>query len=484
MKKYGSILVLVCYTFFNSSAQLYDAQWMLGPRTSTVDFRTDPPSLDTIHKSIVGYESNAAISNYAGELLYYTNGIYIAGKQSSGDSILNGNGLNPCPFTTQYSSQGIPYPQSSIFLNKPGDAHDRYYYLIHFSGDNNGVAYTLYYSLIDAQGNFGLGEVISKNDTFYQGITRTGGMAACKHANGRDWWIVTAGRNNNLYRKFLLTPSGITDTLLQNIGPVYQGGLDQCYSRFSLDGTKYVTSTWAGLTTVMDFNRCTGEFSNPVVINNAEGNVGKGGLAEFSPNGRFVYLTNTAKLEQYDLNNPNVQDSVVLYRQSAGQYASTKYLSLALDGRLYCSTWAGGYYFMSVINNPDELGLNCNFVYGGQPTLSGNSINVSNTANPRLGALIGSGCDTITAVSCLSPREKGVKCFPNPADKAIYIEMPNQGNYVFELLNPLGQLEERRETKQVDIINLQSLDNGTYLLRVLQNDKEVSITKVVVQHPH
>lgn len=478
------LLFTIHYSLFTANGQLNDAQWMLGSNTSNIDFRGATPVNDTISKDMWTRFNNAALSDEQGNLQYYTNGIFIAGKLSNGDSILNGNGLSPCAFTTQYSNQGLPIPQASIFLNKPGS--DRYYYLFHFSADN-AVCYTLYYSIIDRQANFGLGAVIAKNDTFYQGITRTGGMAACKHANGRDWWIVIGGRNNNLYRKFLLTPNGISDTLLQYIGPYYNGPADNSYSRFSLDETRYVTGAIGGKITVMDFDRCNGEFSNPIIISNKNPPAtGSGGMAEFSPNGRFIYVSDRLYLNQYDLTSANPQDSVRVFSCGCTDGAQLNQFSIATDGRIYGSTWAGGFQFLHVINNPDELGLNCNFVYGGQPTLSDNSINVSNTANPRLGALIGSGCDTI--ITGISPRPKGegaeVRIQPNPADKAFYIEMPQQGNYVFDLINEQGQTVERRETHQVDIINVQGVESGVYFLSVKYADsnKKITTQKVIVQH--
>ncbi|MBL0032863.1 MAG: hypothetical protein IPP27_12075 [Bacteroidetes bacterium] len=50
--------------------------------------------------------------------------------------------------------------------------------------------YGLYYSLIDMQENSGLGKVVLKNIQIhpYQGWD---GIAAVKHANGRDWWLIT-----------------------------------------------------------------------------------------------------------------------------------------------------------------------------------------------------------------------------------------------------------------------------------------------------
>ncbi len=483
MKKVISLFYLLGFVI-GSNAQLHDAQWMLGwSPNSQLDFRSDTPVVTTLSKVMpLISEANAAISDANGDLLFYTNGIYIAGKQSNGDSILNGNGLSPCAITDTYKNSGIPLPQAVLFLNQPGS--NRYYYLFHFSLDSTYV-YTLYYSVIDAQGDFGRGEVITKNNVFFRGFSRLGGIAACKHANGRDWWVVIPGHGGNLYRKFLLTPDGIADTLTQNVGVNFPNGT-QSYARFSLDGTKYVVGPYVGKIAVFDFDRCTGQFSNPVTINNPDPGFGSGvSSVEFSPNGRFVYAIDPTTIKQYDLQNANIQDSILIYRCGCADGYKMWQFALAHDGRIYGSTWAGGAYYLHIINYPDSLGLACNFVYGGQPTLSDNSVNVSNTANPRLGPLVGSGCDTITTASPnFFKSETQIRVQPNPTDKAFYIEMPMQGNYVFELTNKTGQIVERRETKQVDIINTENTISGIYFLtvRASGSNKVIALKKVVVQH--
>lgn len=80
---------------------------------------------------------------------------------------------------------------------------------------------------------------------------------------------------------------------------------------------------------------------------------------------------------------------------------------------------------------------------------------------------------------------KGFLAYPNLVDNALYIEMPRQGDYVFELINTSGQVVERREIKQVDIINVKGVDNGFYILSVKdsKSGKEIGSKKVVVRHP-
>lgn len=58
--------------------------------------------------------------------------------------------------------------------------------------------------------NGGLGSVISKNYILINDSMNVGKIAACKHGNGRDWWIVIHRVNTNRFFKFLLTPYGFT----------------------------------------------------------------------------------------------------------------------------------------------------------------------------------------------------------------------------------------------------------------------------------
>ena len=131
---------------------------------------------------------------------------------------------------------------------------------------------------------------------------------------------------------------------IQNIGPEFPLPLDNAYSRFSQDGNKYVTGVYEGPVLVMDFDRCSGEFSNPITIFNqgcASPNSCSGSCSvEFSPNNRFLYVCDVINLNQYDLWSTNIQDSLQIYAVDSGQNAGLFMLQLFPNGKIYLSTWA------------------------------------------------------------------------------------------------------------------------------------------------
>ncbi|MFN3177875.1 MAG: hypothetical protein ACE362_25410, partial [Phaeodactylibacter xiamenensis] len=129
-----------------------------------------------------------------------------------------------------------------------------------------------------------------------------GKLSACRHANGRDWWVILPAFNSNLYYRYLLTPSGIDLVGVQEIGEAVPTGLGQAL--FSPDGTKHIRfngiSEQAGeFTTIYDFDRCTGLLSNFLQFNYPIG--GSGGGAFISKNARYLYTSSTTTLYQYDL---------------------------------------------------------------------------------------------------------------------------------------------------------------------------------------
>jgi hypothetical protein len=466
--------------------QMYDAQWVLSFNSSSLDFRIDTIGLSVIPGNIPMFEANANICDSNGNLLYYTNGFFVAGND--GNSLLNGDTLSPCVYTSQNYSGGSGIGQSVIFFPRPGNS--RYYGLFHFSNDTLNRPCTVYHSSIDIEGNSGLGSLIEKNvPVLTNVILREGGMTACKHANGRDYWIVIPGHHNNEFYEFLLAPDTILGPFLQSIGPIFNSQYDYGYSKFSQDGSKYVTSCAEGLILVMDFDRCSGQFSNPETLFHNASTIPNQPVSgavsvEFSTSGQFLYATNSADLTQYNLSSSDVQDSDEIYVSDSNDFFGLDMLQLGPNGKMYCSTYNGGLYALHVINYPDSLGSSCGFVYGGQHTLTNNSVNVPNMINYNLGPLIGSGCDTIKTGIANAGENNLLRIRPNPADKYLYVEVGMQGSYEFDLLNAAGQILDKKETRQVDIFDTEHLASGVYFLRVIDKatGAEVCGRKVVVVH--
>jgi hypothetical protein len=197
-----------------------------------------------------------------------------------------------------------------------------------------------------------------------------------------------------------------------------------------------------------------------------------------------LLLSDVLSLNQYDLWADTIQDSEQVYLGDSSEFYGIDMLQLAPNGKLYACTWNGGLYALHVVNYPDSAGSGCGFVYGEQPTLSLNSNELPNMINYNLGPLIGSGCDTIPNGLNKVTENDVLRIMPNPADKYVYVEMGMQGNYEFDLLNMVGQIVDKKETRQVDNFDTERLASGIYFLRVIDesNINNIATKKLVVQH--
>ncbi|MBL0096667.1 MAG: hypothetical protein IPP46_09365 [Bacteroidetes bacterium] len=70
-------------------------------------------------------------------------------------------------------------------------------------------------------------------------------------------------------------------------------------------------------------------------------------------------------------------------------------MQLAPDNKIYMVCW-GGSRFLHVINDPDQPDTNCNFVQHQLQLISYHGSSIPSFPYYRLGAAVGSGCDTLT----------------------------------------------------------------------------------------
>ncbi|MBK9046715.1 MAG: hypothetical protein IPL74_08430 [Bacteroidetes bacterium] len=212
--------------------------WVIGYNSSgipnpinsiySIDFRNGTIDYDTALAAAFSFRGcDASICDSAGNLLFYTNGLAVMNAQH--DTMVNGDSLNYSDeaYSSGGSLTGMSYPQTILILPSPGQP-DMYYlihqaYYLHPVLWTNEYCDTLFYSIVDMSQDSGKGAVVTKNQVLWSGDLLTdnlitiGGLSACKHANGRDWWLVTHKDSSNVFMKFLLTPTGIAGPFLQTI---------------------------------------------------------------------------------------------------------------------------------------------------------------------------------------------------------------------------------------------------------------------------
>lgn len=424
----------------NLFSQDYDIQWIQGDApVSIMDFRNDTITFHHINDTISMFITSGNICDKNGNFLFFTNGIYV--RDRNGNMMPNGDSLsfyNPTLYAVIYPN-GAPQDQGVLILPKPES--ENLYYIFHYStvdtaylksGQVNNDPLFFYYSIVDMNENNGLGDVVQKNRRLpIKELMCSSRLTAVKHGNGRDWWVIRHGQRENKYIKFLVTPDSILGPFVQYIGPNFEqlGQSGDYYGGsafFSQNGEKMITANFLGPVAVLDFDRCSGEFSNPLVIKNQLRDttlLGAAGLT-ISPNGRFLYVNNIYELNQYDLWSANPNDSIRLYTVDTSDYAWMHTMRLGPEGKIYISQWNGGMYALHVINKPDELGTACDFQFAGQPCITANTVNLPNMVNYRMGKLEGSLCDTLTTDvrrEMLDVRQ--IRVIPNPATNEVKIAM-------------------------------------------------------------
>lgn len=472
------------------SAQKHDNIWLFGYDSdanvevaggTVIDFSISPLGIYKENRDMDLDITNASICDSEGQLLFYTNGIYIA--NANHELMGNGDNLNPGEYAGDHPD-GYRVDQGAIVLPQPN--HDSIYYLFHEAIDYpiedisfHGTHF--YYSTIDITQNDGLGAVIEKNQILVQDTLVLGKITATKHANGRDWWILILEYGTNLYYRFLLTPDGVEIQEPQAIGENIPIGIGQAV--FSPDGNTYIHCNISGTLNnsknrfhIYDFDRCTGLLSNPQLIEfNPDGfNPLAVGVA-VSSNSRYAYWSMTRMVMQLDLYADDIEaslDTVAVYDGFTDIFSTTFFMAqLAPDDKIYINC-TNTVRYLHVIHNPDEAGTACNFEQHGVMLPTYNLFSLPNFPNYRLGALEGSPCDTIVSnTSTIIPETNSFKLYPNPTQHQVQIELSTTfpKNVPIEIMDVYGKvlgrdvlLAHQKELR----LSLRDLVAGIYFIRI------------------
>ena len=187
------------------------------------------------------FVTNASISDTLGQLLFYTNGQWIANRNH--DTLSNSENFNPGYATDVYYYAGLGITEGTIIIPKP-DTQFLYslFYVTFEQVEVDDIIITqplhLSYSEIDISQDSGMGEMTLKNVLLIEDTLTQGFLTATKHANGRDWWIISHEYSTKRFYGWLLSPDTIEGPFSQWIGiDIDYDAIGQ--SNFSPDGSKY-----------------------------------------------------------------------------------------------------------------------------------------------------------------------------------------------------------------------------------------------------
>ena len=475
------LLFLICQNIFAQNMGI-DKKWLLGIgccsgnyQTMELNFSSGALNISVVPRQMYFDETIGMISNSNNDILFYSNGVYIANALD--DTMQNGSGLNPSAYTSSRNSYGLYLPQGNLVIPFPDDSMK--YYLFHETLDITISATTLYlyYSIIDMTLNGGLGAVTQKNVVLINDSLNPGRLTACKHANGRDWWLFARKQNSTLMYKLLITPNGIQGPWIDDM--ITYRSVSPGQNLFSPDGTKYAYYETFDDLDIWDFDRCSGIFSNQIhiAINDSAQATG----AAFSPSGRYLYLSSNSYIYQFDLQATNVDSSRITVGVYDGYttngFAANFFLmSLAPDGKIYTNA-PNGVTVLHVINYPDSAGLACDFCQHCIPLPGYNNATMVNYPNYFLGADGSTVCDSLpTTIPTIKSATDDYLIFPNPASTDLYISITKEIIESVFVFNSYGQ----QVNIDYDIIkneylhfNVSELKSGVYYVSITSAGRKV-----------
>ena len=283
--------------------------------------------------------------------------------------------------------------QASIVIRKSGSQ----YYVISHNNENyvwtSPIAPMTSYAIVDMNLASGLGSVTSSSVAISAvGLAQVGKMAATKHCNQKDHWLLRhqggfPGTNN--YQSYLVTSAGISTTaVISSIGALQTQAYIQAHvfyrgvHKFSPNGRKVAATLPYRTVELYDFDNSTGVLSNAIKLDTITNPPFVNGVseanshgAEFSPDGTKLYVTYGNKhpfLCQFNLcaGSPAAiaaSKTIISYDtlNSGGLFYP---IQLGINGKIYVNNSDTLYASsIGVINNPNALGAMCNYQPKGQP---------------------------------------------------------------------------------------------------------------------
>jgi len=341
------IVAILNFISLVSFAQKETSQWFFGIHNA-FDFDTNPVSFFSNKGSTYTYGSTASICDPNGNLLFYTDGQTVWNRKNQ--IMPNGKGLKGHSGALGQKCLIVPV----------GRGKHKLYYIFTSDGSRSDLDYiccfpndsVFAYSIVDMEKDGGFGDITIKNIKLTSPVDNS--IAAVKHANGIDTWVLTHKLFTNEFYAYLITECGIHPPIVSAIGlkELYGFPTNLAISPNGKKVSYYAGTINSDIQYLFDFDNTNGNVSNPIALANKTGAEG----CCFSPNSRFIYISSlNGFFDQFDLEAPDVINSRRTLR------LQTDGLQLGLDGKLYIANEI--MVSIDVLNNPNEPLDTANYEY-------------------------------------------------------------------------------------------------------------------------
>jgi len=356
-------------------------------------------------------KTNAIISDLSSNPLIYTNGQTIHGPKHK--PIVNGDRINNTPVWENLSffnehgelkPTGFKLTQACGLFQIP--ERDNEYLCLYHNYENRDSTgfYTLMQSHITENEN-GEFEIIEKDKIINERISKSGSIQGCRHANGRDWWMLQF--NKDTVYTYLIDPRGLSLDTIQTISNEVIGTFGQ--SKFNSDGSKFALissiegENYGVEVFFADFDRTNGILIESF-YDDWRPTYQYSGLSlglEFSENSSKLYISVTELIYQYDFSDNGFEKVEVAkieetFCDSNSVFESNFFgiMQRGPDHKIYV-TIIGQCFELHRINNPNKMGYECDVEQSAiiLPTYHRGTVPTLNTY--RLGPLDGSEADTL-----------------------------------------------------------------------------------------
>lgn len=363
----STCLLFITLTGFGQSTLI----WHFG-QTARMDF-TQLPVATSCGSALVTQEGSSGLTTNTGQDLFYTDGRTVWNRNNV--PMPNGNGTLAGDASSTSSAIIVPDPADSL----------RYYVFTTDQEEDQATGAGFNHYIVDMSLNGGLGDVIIPAGNPIHDVASglnypTEKLTAIPNADNSGYWIITVPfKGQNTFYSYLLTSTGL------NFTPVSSSvGLNlhsQGYIKPNLTGSKIAVASRGFGVEILDFNRFTGQLSNPLTLyaNTNELHYG----VEFSPDGNVLYTSSLfnetfgpGQLYKYDLTAANIPASRTSIYSNDTEVGA---LSIGPNGKIYFAHNNGNWdTHLGVIDTPNDFNapnvigdavlFPCGSVFRGLPT--------------------------------------------------------------------------------------------------------------------